>query len=165
MCVSCLSSLSPASSSSKVTRAALNRDFFGGAGVRDGSSSGRSADRAHDVQHQSQAGNNWKKSNLKTWFLPSMVTTSLCCSSLCPLHSPPPPPPPPSPLLLSGRRTTLAAAGAPEVRNCCCSLRRSTSESVGWGRRSISLRDAGDEWTSRFIKNTETLKCCSYSYD
>lgn len=42
MWVSCLSSLSSASSPSKVTRLALNLDFFGGAGVRDGSWSGRS---------------------------------------------------------------------------------------------------------------------------
>lgn len=69
MWVSCLSSLSPASSSSKVTRAALNRDFFGGAGVRDGSSSGRSTGRAREVKYQSQA-NNWTKSNVETWFYP-----------------------------------------------------------------------------------------------
>lgn len=43
MWVSCLSSLSPASSSSKVTQLALNRDFFEGAGVKGGSWSGRSA--------------------------------------------------------------------------------------------------------------------------
>lgn len=42
MWVSWASSRSSASSSSKVTRLALKRDFFGGAGVRDGSSSGRS---------------------------------------------------------------------------------------------------------------------------
>lgn len=45
MCVSCLASLSSGSSSSKRTRtrSALKRDFFGGAGVRVGISSGRSA--------------------------------------------------------------------------------------------------------------------------
>lgn len=42
MWLSCLSSLSSTSSSSKVTRLALKRDFFGGAGVKDGSWSGRS---------------------------------------------------------------------------------------------------------------------------
>lgn len=42
MWVSWASSLSSASSTSKVTRLALKRDFFGGAGVRDGSWSGRS---------------------------------------------------------------------------------------------------------------------------
>lgn len=42
MWVSCLSSLSSASSSSNVTRLALKRDFFGGAGVKEGSWSGRS---------------------------------------------------------------------------------------------------------------------------
>lgn len=79
----------------------------------------------------------------KDRLLPSMVTTSLCRSPFSPLHSLPPPPA--SPLLLSGRRTTTAAAGAPEVRNCSCSLRRSASESVGWGRRNIPLMDIKDE--------------------
>ena len=44
MWLSCLSSLSSTSSSSKVTRFALKRDFLGGAGVKDGSWSGRSTE-------------------------------------------------------------------------------------------------------------------------
>ncbi len=42
MWVSCLSSRSSGSSSSKRTRSCLKRDLFGGAGVKVGSSSGRS---------------------------------------------------------------------------------------------------------------------------
>lgn len=72
---------------------------------------------------------------------PSMVTTSLCRPSLCTLSGPPSPA---RPLLLSGLRTTLAAEGAPEVRNFSCSLRRSASESDGFGRRNIPLKDTHD---------------------
>lgn len=136
MWLSCLSSLSSTSSSSKVTRLALKRDFFGGAGVKGGSWSGRSTGSVKGQPRSYNVNPFFFFYKCKQNSLPSMVTTSLSCASSFPFT-----PPPPSPLLLSGLRTTVAAAGAPEVRNCCCSLRRSSSESVGWGRCNILPKD------------------------
>lgn len=150
MCVSCLSSLSSGSSSSKRTWAFLNRDFLGGAGVREGSSSGKSLRRKDKFFSWSHtpclsfknynlfwrqqllviSSSGLRASRIR---LPSMVTTSLCWSSSFSGS-----PVPCSPRRLSGRRTTLTTDGeTPADRNRSCSRRRSSSESVGLGRRNI----------------------------